>query len=145
MKMYALLLLLLLLLCGCGGNDEGEHEPEQTVDLFQPNKGLTLPEEVKQSLGVALVEVAETNSVITIPISAVIEGAQETFVYVESGDYLVRTPIKPGTAVNGMVEITDGLLAGDRVVANAAKDLWMIELLAVRGGTPCCVIPKKRA
>lgn len=135
---HGLILLAAVLLCGCGETDETEHERPETLVLFEPNKGLSLPEEIKRSIGVAVVEVVKTNAIIAVPASALIEGAQESFVYVDSSGYFVRTPVKTGAVLNGTIEITDGLTPGDRVVTSAAKDLWMVELLALRGGHACC-------
>ena len=131
-------LLVVVVLCSCREAEHAEVEPAQTQALFEPDKGLNLPKDVKEAIGVMLVEAFQTNGAITIPVSAIIEGAQETFVYVDSSGYFVRTPVKTGTPLEGAIEITDGLSGGERVVARAVKDLWMVELLARRGGHACC-------
>ncbi len=87
---------------------------------------------------------SSTNSALTVPESAVIRGAEGAFVYTASGEHFVRTPVKVGVVTDGSVEISDGLYAGDVVVAKAADSLWMIELCALKGGTPCCPVPMKK-
>ena len=78
-----------------------------------------------------------------IPASAVIRGVEGTFVYTVSGSHYVRTAVKPGAESCGWVEITDGLYAGDVVVARAVDALWNVELCALKGGTPCCPVGGK--
>ena len=79
--------------------------------------------------------------VATVPRSAVIETTQGRFVYTESGNHFVRTPVEVGAISDTSVEITDGLYAGDRVVAEPAMSLWLTELAAIKGGHACCAIP----
>ena len=51
--------------------------------------------------------------------------------------------VKVGASNKDWVEITDGLYAGDQVVAQPVMSLWMTELAAVKGGQACCVEPPK--
>ena len=158
MKGYYRSLLALLLVLGACNSEHASHsldetDKSQTVSLYQKNQGLLLPEEIRAKLGVTLKEIEEESfpgqggssppASIAIPESAVIQGVQGDFVYVENGEHLVRTPVVPGAKHDGWIEITDGLLPGDKVVTKAAHDLWMIELLALRGGSPCCPVPRK--
>ena len=48
-----------------------------------------------------------------------------------------------GTMLQEFVEITDGLYAGDQVVAQPVMSLWLTELASVKGGQACCVAPPK--
>jgi hypothetical protein len=41
------------------------------------------------------------------------------------------------------VAIEDGLYAGDSVAVRGVDGLWLVELSALKGGTPCCSVPKK--
>ena len=59
------------------------------------------------------------------------------------GTYLVRAPVKVGARNGDLVEIKDGLYAGDQVVLQPVMSLWMTELAAVKGGQACCVMPAK--
>jgi hypothetical protein len=78
-----------------------------------------------------------------IPAAAIIQGADAPFVYTVNGSHFGRTPVKVGARSDGWAEITDGLYAGDVVVARGGEEMWMIELCALKGGTPCCPVGKK--
>lgn len=139
-------ILILVCLAGCGNErHEARHEEgresAETVSLYRKDRGLLLPADIRQSLGVTFVEIADVPAI--VPKSAVVEGVLEDFVYVRNEEYIVRTPVTVGASRGERIEITEGLLAGDHVVATAGHDLWMIELLAIRGGSPCCPVPKK--
>ena len=45
--------------------------------------------------------------------------------------------MKVGAANEQSVEITDGLYAGDEIVAAPVMSLWMAELQVLRGGKAC--------
>lgn len=79
----------------------------------------------------------------SVPAAAVIRSIEGDFVYTVSGEHFVRTPVKPGIENDGRVAITEGLYAGDRVVAEGAMALWLTELAAIKGGHACCVTPPK--
>lgn len=85
-----------------------------------------------------------SNLVSAIPSAAIVEGVEGPFVYAANGSHYTRTPVKLGAAGDGWVEVVDGLYAGDAVVTKAADTMWMIELCALKGGTPCCPVPKKK-
>lgn len=82
-----------------------------------------------------------TNAVLAVPASAVVDGVAGAFVYAANGGHFTRTPVKTGATADGWVEIRDGLYAGDVIVSRAAGELWMIELCALKGGSPCCPAP----
>jgi hypothetical protein len=82
-------------------------------------------------------------SLVTIPRTALLRCSEGQFVYTVSGEHLVRTAVKPGASNQDWVEITDGLYAGDRVVAQPVMSLWMTELAAIKGGQACCAEPPK--
>ena len=81
---------------------------------------------------------SRTTVALAVPESAVIRGAGGAFVYVANGDRFVRAFVKLGAAADGWVEIIEGLTANDVVVSKGVSELWMIELSALKGGTPCC-------
>ena len=87
----------------------------------------------------------EAKLVFVVPESALLKAADGCFVYAVNGAHLTRTPVKPGAVSDGFVEIEDGLYAGDAVVAKGIENLWLVELSALKGGTPCCPVPKKNA
>ena len=82
-------------------------------------------------------------TVVTIPRAALLECSDGHSVYTVSGKHLVRTPVKVGAVNAELVEIKDGLYAGDQVVLQPVMSLWMTELAAVKGGQACCVMPAK--
>jgi multidrug efflux pump subunit AcrA (membrane-fusion protein) len=89
----------------------------------------------------ASVSVIATNNSETagaaIPSSALLRNAEGTFVYTVSGERFVRTPVKLGRVNHDLVEIADGLYAGDQVVVHPVMTLWMAELQSIRGGQAC--------
>ena len=93
-----------------------------------------------QQASVAL-DSAET--VVTIPRAALLQCSDGYSVYTVSGEHLVRVPVKVGAISGDLVEIKDGLYAGDQVVLQPVMSLWMTELAAVKAGQACCVQPAK--
>jgi hypothetical protein len=84
-----------------------------------------------------------SESVVTIPRAALLECTDGHSVYTVNGEHLLRTPVKVGVVNAKLVEITDGLYAGDQVVLQPVMSLWLTELAAVKGGQSCCVAPSK--
>ena len=82
----------------------------------------------------ARITLARPETVAVIPMSAVLRTSEGSFVYTVNGDAYYRTEVKIGSKANGFAEITDGLLAGDQVVAKPVETLWLIELRATKGG-----------
>ncbi len=91
----------------------------------------------------ASVDLDSTVSVVTIPRAALLECSDGHSVYTVSGESFVRAPVKVGAISADLVEIKDGLYAGDQVVLQPVMSLWMTELAAVKGGQACCVVPAK--
>ena len=91
----------------------------------------------------ASVELDSAASVVAIPRAALLESSDGHSVYTVSGEHLVRAPVKVGAISGDLVEIKDGLYAGDQVVLQPVMSLWMTELAAVKGGQACCVVPAK--
>ena len=81
--------------------------------------------------------ISRAETVMVVPRSAVLRTAEGTFVYAANGESFYRTAVKMGGASGGLVEITDGLLAGDSVVTTPVETLWLIELRATKGGAGC--------
>jgi len=69
-----------------------------------------------------------------IPQAALLRTAEGNFVYAVNGQAYFRTAVKIGAEADDWVEITDGLLPGDQVVAKPVQTLWLIELRATKGG-----------
>ena len=87
----------------------------------------------------------EAKPVFVVPETALLACANGSFVYAVNGKHLTRTAVKAGAVSDGFVEIEVGLYAGDSVAAKGVDNLWFIELSALKGGTPCCPVPKKDA
>ena len=109
-------------LIGCAQRDEDHEAKAEEISLYDAHDGLTLPAEMQRELGVATSTVTDTN---TVPESAIIRGAKEDFTYVKDGKHFVRTPLAE-------------LSTGAEIVVHGVKDMWRIELLALRGGEACC-------
>ncbi len=86
---------------------------------------------------------ADRKSVFAVPRAAVLSAADGDYVYVVNGAHLTRTKVKTGASFEDLIGIEDGLYAGDQVAATAVSSVWLVELSALKGGTPCCVKPKK--
>jgi hypothetical protein len=82
----------------------------------------------------ATVAIPRDQSVAVVPKSAVLRSAEGSFVYTLNGDAYFRTAVKTGAEAEELVEITDGLHAGDAVVTEPVEKLWLIELRATKGG-----------
>jgi len=85
----------------------------------------------------------EPKPVLVVPESAVLLAADGTYVYAVNGTHLTRTRVKTGSNSDGLVEVRDGLYAGDSVAIKGVQNIWLVELSALKGGTPCCPVPKK--
>ena len=111
---------------------------EVLVELGNPSgapvSGVFLP---------ASIDLDSAATVVTIPRAALLECSDGHSVYTVSGEHLMRAPVKVGAISGDLVEIKDGLYAGDQVVLQPVMSLWMTELAAVKGGQACCVMPAK--
>jgi hypothetical protein len=91
----------------------------------------------------ASVELDSVASAVTIPRAALLECSDGHSVYAVSGEHFVRVAVEVGAISGDLVEIEDGLYAGDQVVSQPVMSLWLTELAAVKGGQACCVIPAR--
>jgi len=82
----------------------------------------------------ASITLPREDAVAVIPRSALLQTSEGTFVYAVNGEAFFRTAVKVGSAADGLLEITDGLLAGDAVVTKPVETLYLIELRATKGG-----------
>jgi hypothetical protein len=72
-----------------------------------------------------------------VPDSALLRTTEGTFVYVQKEGRFVRTEVKVGATGEGFSEITEGVAAGDIVVASPVQTLWLTELkLKSEGSEP---------
>ena len=91
----------------------------------------------------ASIALDSNESVVSIPRAALLQCSDGYSVYTVSGEHFVRTPVKAGASSADLVEIKDGLYAGDQVVLQPVMSLWLTELAAVKGGQACCFVPAK--
>ncbi len=85
----------------------------------------------------ATISVPRNDPITVIPSSALLRTVTGTYVYAVNGAAYYRTAVTVGGSAEGKIEITDGLYAGDRVVAKPVETLWIIELRATKGGGHC--------
>ncbi len=108
-------------------------ESEMIVGVTTAGSGLKDGEFVK-----ATVSVPRSEPVTIIPSSALLRTIGGTYVYAVNGDAYYRTAVTVGSTTDEKIEITDGLYAGDQVVAKPVETLWLIELRATKGGGHSC-------
>jgi hypothetical protein len=97
--------------------------------------------EAGESVTVAFT-IGEPKPALVVPQSAVLVAADGSYVYAVNGTHLTRTRVKTGAVSKGLVEVQDGLYAGDSVVVKGVQNIWLVELSAIKGGTPCCPVKK---
>ena len=86
----------------------------------------------------AIIEPASTGEVVAVPRSAVMKTAEGEFVYVVNEKYFARTAVQTGARNDELIEIVEGLYAGDQIVVAQVTPLWMTELQTLRAGQSCC-------
>lgn len=59
-----------------------------------------------------------------VPLAAVLHEGGETFVIVKNGDRYAKQAVAVGTSDDDRVEVTDGLVPGDRVVVNGNREIY---------------------
>jgi hypothetical protein len=121
---------------------------EQTHSALGQAEALVEFADAQQRVGVGAFSTAtfligESKPVLVVPKTALLTAADGRFVYAVNGEHFTRTKIKTGAATDGFVEVEEGLYSGDEVVAKSVESLWLIELSALKGGKPCCAVPKK--
>lgn len=85
----------------------------------------------------AVVTLPREEMVTVIPRSALLRTAEGTFVYAVNGEAFFRTAVKVGSETGDLLEITDGLFAGDAVVTKPVETFYLIELRATKSGGHC--------
>ena len=110
---------------------------EGIVEFADPQKEF----EAGESVLVAFT-IGEPKPVLVVPESAVLLAADGSYVYAVNGTHLTRTLVKTGASSEGLVEVQDGLYAGDSVAVKGVQNIWLVELSAIKGGTPCCPVKK---
>jgi multidrug efflux pump subunit AcrA (membrane-fusion protein) len=80
------------------------------------------------------VVVSTDGEVVVVPRAAVVKSAEGSFAYVDNGGWMTRAQVETGAEEDGMVEIIDGLYAGDIVAISPVMTLWMTELQLLKSG-----------
>ncbi|MBI3870443.1 MAG: hypothetical protein HY299_18095 [Verrucomicrobia bacterium] len=114
-------------------------EVEALIEFTDPNHRCSVGDFLTVSFD------GESKPALVVPESALLTAADGSYVYTVNGTRLTRARVKAGAAANGLVAIEDGLYAGDSVAAKGVENLWLVELSALKGGTPCCPAPKKNS
>jgi len=89
--------------------------------------------------------IGEPRAVLVVSQSALLTAAEGTFVYAVNGKHFTRTKIKTAATTDAFVEVEDGLYSGDSVAVKGVGSLRLIELSALKGGKPCCAVPKRES
>lgn len=113
---------------------------EQTAHATLGDFALTITTAAPLPVGTRLLmtcRAAPGEAVTAIPRSALLKTAEGTFAYTLNGPSYLRTPVKTGAMNEDLVEITDGLYAGDEIVTTPVMQLWLSELQVLRGGKSC--------
>ncbi|OYW74858.1 MAG: hypothetical protein B7Z37_15975 [Verrucomicrobia bacterium 12-59-8] len=113
---------------------------EQTAHATLGDFALTVTTAAPHPVGTRLLmtcRAAPGEAVTAIPRSALLKTAEGTFAYTINGPSYLRTPVKTGAMNEDLVEITDGLYAGDEIVTTPVMQLWLAELQVLRGGKSC--------
>lgn len=113
---------------------------EQTAHATLGDFALTVTTAAPLPVGTRLLmtcRAASGEAVTAIPRSALLKTAEGTFAYTVNGPSYLRTPVKTGAMNEDLVEITDGLYAGDEIVTTPVMQLWLAELQVLRGGKSC--------
>lgn len=71
-----------------------------------------------------------SRAALTVPNNAVLEAENETFVFVKSGTHYDRTVITAGTSDDKYTQVKEGLVPGDEVVIQGARQLYTLSLSA---------------
>ncbi|HEX2054147.1 MAG TPA: peptidoglycan-binding domain-containing protein [Actinomycetota bacterium] len=91
------------------GREEVEGRVEITISLPQP------PDVPTGTEVEARVTTAEKNGVVTVPVSAVVEGRNGSSVRLAGKENDDLTPVELGITADGLIEVTSGLQAGQEV------------------------------
>jgi multidrug efflux pump subunit AcrA (membrane-fusion protein) len=130
-----LLALVATALAGCDrAPDKHARAAVVPAATYRPGHGLQLSPMGRDFVGLTVAEFKER-----VPRDAVLRTVQGDFVYVENGDWLLRTPIKlaPREGEQDSLVPSEGLYDGDRIVTRGVRALWLAELHFLRAGQAC--------
>jgi len=106
------------------------HLTSLTLEIVDPKRLL----HVGDFIHVAVTSSLPKKRTLSIPKGALLESISGTFVFVEREGHLVRVPVSTGSVTSGLVEITEGLNSGERVVVAPVELIYLTELRLTKGG-----------
>ncbi|MBE2216447.1 MAG: hypothetical protein IAE82_21430 [Opitutaceae bacterium] len=124
------------------GHDHHAHGAEAVAAEYKAGHGVRLGATAAAFVGLRLGDVEtrdlpSASAATAVPRDAVLHTVRGTFVFVDNGGWLLRTPVSVGVSEDGWVEVRDGLYEGDRVAVAGVDALWLAEISAVNGGVGC--------
>ena len=129
-------------LAGCSRAPADTRNTAETAATYKAGYGIRLNEQAAAFAGIELGE-AESRDLpgvmgaTVVPQSALLRTVRGAFVYVENGEWLLRSPVRTGVEASGHIEVIEGLYEGDRIATSGVKALWLAEISAVNGGVGC--------
>lgn len=127
--------------CSRSGAAEAPGDAPPSAAHYKEGHGVQLGAEASAFVGLRLAEVEarsfQGGDAAAVPAAALLRTVRGTFVYVENGEWLLRTPVRLGAERDSWVEVVEGLYEGDRVAVAGVDALWMAEISAVNGGVGC--------
>jgi len=108
----------------------GGHQTSLTLEIADPKSLL----HVGEFIHVAVIGSLAKKRTLSIPKAALLETITGSFVYVERDGHLLRIPVVAGTIAGDLVEITEGLTVGDKVVLAPVELIYLTELRLTKGG-----------
>lgn len=148
-RQVVLLIALIAALAGCspreaagGRAGNGPETQDAVAAAYKAGHGVRLGKAAAAFVGLRVSEVETRDlpgaaGVAAIPRAALLRTIRGDFVFVQNGDWLLRSPVKAGAEAGGWIEIREGLYEGDRVAVAAVEALWLAEIAAVNGGVGC--------
>lgn len=93
--------------------------------------------EIGKSISIHVTSSHQKITGLFIPNSALLKTSEGHFVWVMNSEHYLRTPVKIDQKVGDQISISEGLYEADTVVTHPIKELYLIELNAVKGGAHC--------
>ena len=101
--------------------------------LYKEGRGLLLTPLAREFNHITVAEFSGR-----IPATAVLRTVEGTFVYVENGEWFLRTPVTlERSGATDSFALKEGLYEGDRIVTGGVRALWLAELHSLRAGQAC--------
>jgi hypothetical protein len=139
-----LISIFALALSGCSNThvSEEKHIELSPASIYKAGYGVQLTETARtfielQTIEVAVHALAGGAEVTAIPSTALLRTIKGDFVYVENGEWFLRTPVTVGDIDASHIEIKEGLYEGDTIVVKGTRGLYLSEIQILNGGVGC--------